>query len=423
MSSMPQQLRLRSADGPTSALRTIEERVGLTPAGLSLIALCVVGWIAARILGSRVTFLLVYGALFVLLIAWISGRRKPAAKVERSDLPTRVREGQTVSVDLVIIGSRRMGGLILEERIPSLVGRPVSIPVTSLSPGKVIEHSYSFIPRLRGVYDIGPLSAVWSDPFGLTRRRTPLLGPATIIVHPSTEAVHDRVLSREWEDPPVRPPVSKPWPTGFEFYGMRDYVPGDDPRRIVWRAVARTGRYLVREAEQGITDRVMLIIDTDLAHHAKAVPSDTFEASIRAAASLGVRHLKDGFAVTLESSQGRVADGLRGQRMQMAFLDKLARMQPGSSPLVEALGRVLVEPRRDMHNILITPHLDDKAAGILKLLMQRGASVLFVRIVGEEPDRETLDRAAAMGCQVVELRPGVPLETVFARAVGAGLRR
>jgi len=47
--------------------------------------------------------------------------------------------------------------------------------------------------------------------------------------------------------------VSKPWPSGLEFYAS-EYVPGDDLRGIVWRASARTGKVMVREAEQGITD-------------------------------------------------------------------------------------------------------------------------------------------------------------------------
>jgi hypothetical protein len=82
-------------------------------------------------------------------------------------------------------------------------------------------------------------------------------------VHPRVEQVSDRPLSRQFEDPPIRPPVSKPWPSGFEFYGMREYVPGDDLRRIVWRASARTGKVMVREAEQGITDHVTVVLDTE----------------------------------------------------------------------------------------------------------------------------------------------------------------
>ena len=95
-------------------------------------------------------------------------------------------------------------------------------------------------PSLRGVYQLGPLAAEWTDPFGLARHQQVLTDAVDVIVHPTTEAIFDRPLTRLWEDPPFRPPVSKPWPQGFEFYGMRDYVPGDDPRRIVWTAAART---------------------------------------------------------------------------------------------------------------------------------------------------------------------------------------
>ena len=82
----------------------------------------------------------------------------------------------------------------------------------------------------------GPTRSAWR---GTSSRSTE---PVDVIVHPTTDAIFDRPLTRMWEDPPFRPPVSQPWPQGFEFYGMRDYVPGDDPRRIVWTAAARTGQ-------------------------------------------------------------------------------------------------------------------------------------------------------------------------------------
>ena len=130
-----------------------------------------------------------------------------------------------------------MSTIVVEERLPSALaaGRPVRLPVAVLAAGASVDHVYRLRAGRRGVFDVGPLVAEWSDPFGLTRHRVQLLEPASLIVHPSTEPVTDRVVSREWEDPPLRPPVSKPWPTGFEFYGMREYASGDDPRRIVWR--------------------------------------------------------------------------------------------------------------------------------------------------------------------------------------------
>src|SRR5256885_15462607 len=77
---------------------------------------------------------------------------------------------------------------------------------------------------------------------------------------------------------------------------MREYGPGDDLRRIVWRASARTGKVMVREAEQGITDHITILLDTDRGAHSRDGEglSESFETGVRAVASLGVRHLRGG---------------------------------------------------------------------------------------------------------------------------------
>src|SRR5438046_9945733 len=49
-----------------------------------------------------------------------------------------------------------------------------------------------------------------------------------------------------------------------------DLTPGDDVRRIVWRAFARTGQLLVRESEQGITDKVTILLDQNAEHHSRS---------------------------------------------------------------------------------------------------------------------------------------------------------
>ncbi|MCA1832069.1 MAG: DUF58 domain-containing protein [Actinomycetota bacterium] len=304
------------------------------------------------------------------------------------------------------------------------LGGTVHLPVPFAASGSEVKHAYSFVPSLRGVYQVGPLVATWSDPFGLTAHRATLIEPVEIIVHPTVEPVHDRVVTREWEDPPVRPPFSKPWPTGFEFYGMRDYVPGDDPRRIVWRAAARASeasgdvRLLVREAEQGITDRVSIILDTDRKVHAAGDPSETFEAAVRTAASLGARHLDDGFAVTLDTNGGRIVEALRGRRNRVRYLDDLARLQRENLPLKAVADRMLVGSRRDLHTIIITPHLDDDTAQRLRVLVQRGVSLLLVLVITDDSDPRSLHRAGALGCNVVEVVPGAPLDQTFRRVAG-----
>ncbi len=431
MSSIPGALGLaKAAPGSSGLLAWLERHLGITTTGLVMSILAIIGWILARIIGSRAMFFLVYGLVVVIAVSYLIARRKLAVEARRSDLPSRVREGQTVEVELELTAKRRLSTVILEEVLPPLLGTSVRVPIPLLPAGQAVNHAYSFNPRLRGVYKVGPLVATWSDPFGLTRRRMVLAKPTEIIVHPSTEIVHDRVLSREWEDPPIRPPVSKPWPSGFEFYGMRDYTPGDDPRRIVWRATARTldpetgtGRYLVRESEQGITDRVLLLIDTDRATHSPDSPSETFETAVRAIASLGVKHLKDGFAVTLESNTGRIVEALRGQRNQIRFLDDMARLQPEREPLQKMVDRMVVGQGRDTHLVLVTPHIDKKIAPRLRLLIDRGVSLMLVLVLWEDSDPLSSHVAGSLGCNVVELNSTSPLGGVFEHVIAGGARR
>lgn len=423
------------ASATTAAPRTAgllavaERRLGLTPSGVAVAALVLPGFVLGRALASRPLFLLVYGAIAVVALSRLLARRRLAVDAHRSSLPTRVRERAVVDVEISVTARHRLATVVLEESLPDAFGTPVRVPVPLLPSGQTVLHGYRFTARRRGVYTVGPLLAEWSDPFGLTRKRVEIAPAETVIVHPSVEGVSDRVVSREWEDPPVRPPQSRPWPSGFEFYGMRDYVIGDDPRRINWLATARsgggadgTGRYLVRESEQGITDRVRLVLDTDAAEHAPGEPSETFERAVQVVASLGVRHLTDGFSVSVEAGSRPLAKGLRGSRSRIPLLDALAAAQRERAPLSVVLDRLFLDPQRSTHNVIVTPHLDKETARRIKLLLARGTAVVLVLVLWEDTDPAMIHRAASLGCGVVELKPGASLAATFSHVVSLGAR-
>jgi len=309
-------------------------------------------------------------------------------------------------------GRRRISSIVVEEGLDDQLGSPVRLAVPVLPTGQPVEHAYQFTPATRGIYHVGPLVAEFTDPFGLTKRRQQICDKTKLIVHPRIEDVVDRITSREFEDPPMRPPRSRPWPTGFEFYGMRDYQTGDDPRRIVWRALAQYDKYLVREAEQGITDRVNIYLDSDAEHHAPGRPSETFEAGVNVAASLAVRHLKDGFSVCVDVNSGRLAKNFRGNGKRIPLLDELSAVQPEKAELAGALDRLFVDPQRNAHNILITPHITQTAAARLRLLLERGGSLIVVLLIWDDTDPLTLHRAGGLHCNVVEAIPRAALPEI-----------
>ena len=48
---------------------------------------------------------------------------------------------------------------------------------------------------------------------------------------------------------------------GDDFYGVREYAPGDELRRVHWRTTARTGTLAVAEYAQGVTLDVTVALD------------------------------------------------------------------------------------------------------------------------------------------------------------------
>ena len=401
--------------------------LNLTRSGYIALGAGVIMWGFARFVAGTPIYLASYGLVIFVLGAFLLIPRRLGLSGERHGLYPRAQEGDRLDVEVRLQAKRSVSTFVLEERVPEKLGRPARLPIIRLRANAEVSHSYSLRCRRRGAYQVGPLVAITSDPLGLSRRERVIAEPFELLVHPRVDVVNDRPLTRMFEDPPIRPPVSKPWPSGLEFYGMREYVPGDDLRRIVWRATARTGKVMVREAEQGITDHITLIVDTDRGGHSRDAEgeSESFATGIRAAASLGVKHLREGYELRVETNGGPLTRPLRGGPSQLMLLDGLARLEMSREPLANCLSRLLANPRRDAHNILITPKLTPHDAAQLRLFLNTGVSVMVVALLFDDDDEDESDvlaTAAGLGCQVTGVRPGQDLATAFLASTGAGTR-
>ncbi len=397
--------------------------VGLTTSGQVAIVGVVLTYVFGRIIGGLPILLMAYGLLLLIVLSYTLAPRRLKLEGERAGLYPRAQEGDRIDVEVQLTARRGISTFVLEERVPERLGRPVRVPIAKLPSGSTVSHRYSVRAARRGVYQIGPLVAVTSDPLGLTQRENQVAEPFELLVHPRVELVSDRPLTRHFEDPPIRPPVSRPAASGYEFYGMREYRPGDDLRRIVWRAAGKTGKVMVREAEQGITDRITMILDTNRGIHSRdGDHSESFEAGVRAAASLGVRHLREGYEIRVEANAGQLFRPQRGPMAQLPFLDSLAKVEMDREPVSKAIMRLIVDSRRDAHNIIVTPYLGQAEAAQLRLLLNRGVSVLVVALIWNEEHTETLNTAAALGCQVAGVHPGQDLASALYHDIGAGNR-
>jgi uncharacterized protein (DUF58 family) len=194
-------------------------------------------------------------------------------------------------------------------------------------------------------------------------------------------------------------------------------------RRVVWRAFARTDRLLVREFEQGISDRVTVVVDNDRNWHSPGEPSDTFETAVRVAASVGASHIKDGLSVRLISNDAELGANFRGSRARINYLDQLARVGMGKEPLHHGMERIIRGGRRDTHVVCVTSHFDARSAALAGMLVNAGASVSLVAIVWDEADPASVHRAREVGAQVVRVKPSQPLAPHFRAALQVGVKQ
>ena len=104
------------------------------------------------------------------------------------------------------------------------------------------------------------------------------------------------------------------------------------------------------------------------------------------------------------------------------LLDSLARLELSREPVSKVIMRLIASPRRDAHNVLITPRLGPHEAAQLRLLLNTGVSILVVALLWDEENAETLTTAAALGCQVAGLHPGQDLGQALQAQFGAGTR-
>jgi len=407
--------------------RRVMERItdvtGFTSSGLILLAVTVGAWALGYYVGGRPLYLMAYGGAGVLIASWLYGRRAPDLTGERSEVQARVREGQSVTVEVSLTAGRRMANLILEERLPHVLGSSPRITIAELAEGDSAGNTYQLTCSRRGVYTLGPLVVRWGDPFGLTQRRRTVCDEFEMFVHPRAEPASDRPAARLWEDPPQRPPFSRPWPSGLDFYGMRAYAPGDDVRNVVWRAYARTGSLLVREAEQGVTDKLRLLVDQDVSVHSRGAVSESFETMMRVVASVGLHHLKAGYTVTTDGNKERIARPLRGVgRGGIELLDALAQLDPVRSSLLDLLARVEATITNDVELIVVTPRLTLDAILRMRLLVDRGVSVRVIALLWDDEALDHLGQGAALGLKIVEIGPTTNLTMALQHEVGGGLR-
>ncbi|MFD4257281.1 DUF58 domain-containing protein [Streptomyces sp. NPDC058534] len=363
---------------------------GLTTRGRSFLAAGIAAAVCAYVLGQsdllRVGLLL---SVLPLVCATVLYRTRYRVAGSRRLSPERVPAGSEARVHLRVDNVSRMptGLLMLQDRVPYVLGPRPRFVLDRVEPGGRREVSYRVRSDLRGRFPLGPLQLRLTDPFGLCELTRSFSTYDTLTVIPRVAALPPVRLSGE----------AKGYGEGRQrtlaLAGDDDVIPrgyryGDDLRRVHWRSTARYGELMVRREEQPQRARCTVLLDTRGLAYEGAGPDSPFEWAVSGAASVLVHMLERGFSVRLlmdtgNSVPGEGADGFAGASQGTAdaaglMMDTLAVIDHSDGTSLSPAYDLL---RGGNEGLLVAffGDLDEEQATVAARMRQRsGGAVAFV---------------------------------------------
>ncbi|MET0132281.1 MAG: DUF58 domain-containing protein [Kibdelosporangium sp.] len=294
-----------------------------------------------------------------------------------------------------------------------VAGDPVEVAVPLLGPGEQVEVDYRIPTERRGVFQVGPLVLRRSGFAGLAGSRTMLRDPVEVKVVPRVLPVRGLPTGVRRGHVGADERVER---GGTDLVGLREYVAGDDLRRLHWATSARTGTLMVREDADPARPHLAVILDDRPGGHPDP---QGFEDAVEVAASLLTAGMAAGHPVRLMSTSGAVDLDVPAGAVEVGggdadlMLAALADLQPlaGSASPTKQL------PARDLDVVAV---VCGSGAELPPLLLDAGRASVGVVLVVDPAAPADKPGMSAIGTALVLRAPRVEglisaWDTVIAR--------
>lgn len=294
----------------------------------------------------------------------------------------------------------------------------------------------------RGGYGFDKVRAEVRDQLGVTSREVRMEAKSQLFVFPPVTRLRQVTIRPRRTKVYAGQVPAKAGGSGTDFFGVREYQPGDPPRRVNWRASAHSMETLYsNEFQQERVADVGIVLDGRLRANEFARGHSLFDHSVQAAAALADALLMQGNRVGLlvyATFLHWTVPGY-GKVQRERILHSLAHAKPGGSQVFSELDHI---PTRlfpvESQIILVSPLLEDDLLPLMQLRAQ-GYQVLAVcpdpvkfEVSYLKNDRNvdvasriiTLERAMLLhkvrraGVQVLDWDVSEPFDLVVKRKLG-----
>lgn len=380
-----------------------------------------------------------------LLYGFYNAPETPVLQIERRLSSERVVPDSDVLISIVIKNNgNKIEELYLEDRLSSNLSIRFGSNRHLIRLPKDSSRTVSYtIAGPRGAYNFDSISIEARDMLGLIHHKGTVSAHGQLFVFPDV---------RRLKSVSIRPRKTRVYAgqiparaggTGTEFFGVREYQPGDSPRSVNWHATARHAESIyANEFQQERVADVGIVLDARERANLFRDTHSIFEHSVTAAAAISDAFISQGNRVGLLIYGSYLSWTLPGygKIQREKILQSLARAIPGISSVFEGLEHLSSRMFPPESQIVLVSSLVHDDLNIVVQLRARGYQVLVVspdpikfessllppskdvelasRIIRMERDLlvKRLERA---GVQVIEWDVSKP----FDQAVGPALMR
>lgn len=356
--------------------------------------LMVCSFLAGRVTGQRLFFLLFFAQVLLLLCAYAMDLFTAYAfsYTQELDRPE-AQKGETVTLTVGIYNDLPYPFPMMKVRLSAVSPGDDGVFSFDLPARSHITLTHSVPCPYRGEYPVGLREVEIHDVFGLTRIRFPLMRRPYHRLCPLLVCPRRVDLS----ELPGRGPDNKQFsgsrlllaPQGEELAGVRDYLPGDSAKRIHWKVSARRQELLSRQYETPGEEGVILLLNLAREELPKKSRDDEEQARYTAdlvctcGAALAGFYLDVGREVTLHAGEAKPFSAASpAAYLELSrFLARLPFSQ--NRETVSAARELLARPGAPLY--LVTPRLSQELANVLADSAAGGRGIVCIFTGPERP--------------------------------------
>lgn len=207
----------------------------------------------------------------------------------------------------------------------------------------------------------------------------------------------------------------------IEFVQHREYVPGDDIRRIDWKVWSKTDKYYIKQYEEETNLRTTILVDASesMQFGSGKVTKYDYACSVAAAMTYLLLRQQDAVSLAVFDEEVRTRAPSRSRQTHLGtILSVLAVEKPRRKTDMHQLLKTIADEKSQRGMVVLISDLFAEREGLfkgLKLLRRRGHDVLLFQILDDQELDfnyegttlfEGLEESGKLTCDPKSLRDG-----------------